>query len=423
MIDQPRRRRMVHALTGALSGLVLGLAASSASAAGFYITEVGSPLSIGTAGAGNVTNNVGPAAAWTNPAGLTGIEDTVMLASLQAIVPFIKFDPDVAEAGGGDGGDAGEVAVVPSFYFAQALSEKWHFGFGFSALQGGGVNFDDDFVGRYAATKVVLTGLGGTWSLGYEVTDRLSVGFGASAIYTTYEQNTSLNLSAQGLPDGKLKVQDADDLGVQPIVGLQYQLSDKILFGLNYRGEYDAKLEGNLKFSRIPEGVPLPRQRNIKLDWTNPQWVDAGFRFGEPGGLILSVSGNWQQWSEFSENQIAVDAQAGNAVVKVDRDWDDTWGVAIALGSVDYYGGWTVGAAYESSPVDDDKRTIDFAVDENWKISGAYGRRTESGRAWSVGATLQIFDDAEVDQTSQGVRFAGEFSDFYVLYAGFTYAF
>ena len=110
-------------------------------------------------------------------------------------------------------------------------------------------------------------------------------------------------------------------------------------------------------------------------------------------------------------------------MVKVDRDWDDTWGVAIALGSVDYYGGWTVGAAYESSPVDDDKRTIDFAVDENWKISGAYGRRTESGRAWSVGATLQIFGDAEVDQTSQGVRFAGEFSDFYVLYAGFTYAF
>jgi long-chain fatty acid transport protein len=315
------------------------------------------------------------------------------------------------------------LAVVPSFYFAQSLSEKWHFGFGFSALQGGGSDFGDDFVGRYGASKVVITGIGATWSLGYAVTDRLSVGFGGSLIYTTYEQNTALNLSAQGLPDAKLKIEDADDTGIQPIVGLQYQLTDKIRFGLNYRGEFDAELKGNVKFSRVPEGVPLPRQRNIELDWTNPQWVDAGFRFGEPGGLVLWVSGNWQQWSEFSDNQIGVDTQAGNQVVQVDRDWDDTWGVAVALGSADYYDGWTVGAAYESSPVDDDKRTIDFAVDENWKISGAYGRRTESGRAWSLGATLQIFGDGEVDQTSQGVRFAGEFSDFYILYAGFTYAF
>ncbi len=143
------RRGFSTTLVGAACGILLGLAATPASAAGFYITEVGSPLSIGTAGAGNVTNNTGPAAAWTNPAGLTGIKDTVMLGSLQAIVPTIKFDSDIAEAGGSDGGDAGEVAVVPSFYFAQSLSEKWNFGFGFSALQGGGSDFGDDFVGRY----------------------------------------------------------------------------------------------------------------------------------------------------------------------------------------------------------------------------------------------------------------------------------
>ena len=415
--------RARDALATVALGAVLCLLAGPARSAGFYITEVGSPLSIGTAGAANVTNNTGPAAAWTNPAGLTGIEDPIMLASLQAIVPRIEFDPDVAEAGGSDGGQAGEVAVVPSFYFAQALSEKWHFGFGFSALQGGGVNFDDDFVGRYGATKVVLAGLGATWSLGYEVTDRLSLGFGASVIYTTYEQDIALNLAAQGLPDGKIKIEDGDDVGVQPIVGLQYALTDKIMFGVNYRAKYDANIEANLKLARIPEGVPVPRQTNVEFDWENPQWVDVGMRFGAPGDLVVFVSANWQQWSEFSENQIGVDTQNGNSIVKVDRDWDDTWGVAVGLGQGDYYGGWTVGVAYESSPVDDDKRTIDFAVDENWKISGAYGRRTESGRAWSVGATLQIFGDNEIDQTSQGVRFAGEFSDFYVGYVGFTYAF
>jgi long-chain fatty acid transport protein len=416
-----RRRNEWPPLLGALGISLLALAAMPARAGGFYFTEVGSPLSVGTAGAANVTNTLSADAAWTNPAGLTRMNNEGILVGLQVIAPTIKFDSDVAEKGGSDGGDAGEPAGVPSFYFAYRLSEKWHYGFGFSALQGGGADFGDDFVGRYAATKVAITGVGATYSLGYEVTDRLSLGFGGSLIYTTFEQNVALNLG--DLPDGRVKVQDADDLGIQPIVGLQYAISDRLLFGMNYRAKFDAELKGNLRFSRIPEGVPLPRQTNVELDWHNPQWLDVGFRFGEPGGTELFVSGSWQDWSEFSENQIGIDTQAGNRVTTVDRDWDDTWTAAVGFARGDYYSGWSVGAAYESSPVDDDKRTIDFAVDEYWKLSGAYGRRTESGRAWSVGATLQLVGGAEVDQTSQGVRFAGDFSDYYVVYAGFTMLF
>jgi hypothetical protein len=71
----------------------------------------------------------------------------------------------------------------------------------------------------------------------------------------------------------------------------------------------------------------------------------------------------------------------------------------------------------------DDVRTIDFPVEENWKFSAARGRRNASGKGWSLGATLQVFGDAKVDQTAQGVRFAGEFDDFYVLFVGATMVF
>ncbi|UCC14446.1 MAG: outer membrane protein transport protein, partial [Gammaproteobacteria bacterium] len=141
------------------------------------------------------------------------------------------------------------------------------------------------------------------------------------------------------------------------------------------------------------------------------------------GGNVLFLSGNWQQWSEFSDNQLIIDTDAGNRPVTLDRDWDDTWAVAVGFGNVDYYEGWSVGVAYESSPADDDVRTIDFPVEENWKFSLAHGRRNESGRGWSLGATLQVFGDAKVDQTSQRVRFAGEFDDFYVLFVGATLVF
>jgi long-chain fatty acid transport protein len=403
---------------GSLAAL---LGHSPANAAGFYISEVGTPASLGTAGAANVTNTWGPDSAWANPAGLVHVEGDPMVGGLQAIVPYMKWDTDLAEKGGDDGGNAGVIALVPSFYLARALGDRWTFGFGATALQGGGADYGDQFAGRYGTIDVALTGLGGTFSLGYKVNDSLSLGVGASVIYTTYEQKIAINLGP--LPDGNVRIQDADDIGAQPIVGLQYAFTDKLLFGVTYRAEFDSNLKGDLRFRGLPDVLPLPSQTNIKLEWTNPQWLEAGFRYQVDDRHVLFVSGNWQEWSEFSQNQLIVDTAAGNRLTTLERDWDDTWRLAVGYGNTDYYGGWTLGVAYESSPASDGVRTIDFPVDSSWKLSSAYGRRLASGRSLSVGATLTIMGDAEIDQTNQGVRFAGEFEDFYVLFAGVTMRF
>ena len=50
-----------------------GLAFPLAQAAGFYLSEVGSPASLGTGGVVNPTNTFGADAAWTSPAGKTGL--------------------------------------------------------------------------------------------------------------------------------------------------------------------------------------------------------------------------------------------------------------------------------------------------------------------------------------------------------------
>lgn len=392
-----------------------------ANAAGFYISEVGTPASLGTAGAANVTNTWGPDSTWANPAGLVHLEGDPMTGGLQAIVPYLKWDTDLAEKGGDDGGNAGVIAAVPSFYLARALSDKWTFGFGLSALQGGGADYGDGFTGRYGTIDIALTGLGGTFSLGYKVNDALSLGLGASVIRSTYEQKIAINLGP--LPDGTVRIKDADDLGVQPILGLQYAFTDKLLFGVTYRAEFDADLKGNVRFRGLPDILPLPSQTSIRLKWTNPQWLEAGLRYQVGDRNVLFLSGNWQDWSEFSQNRLIVDTAAGNRLATLERDWDDTWSLAVGYGNTDYYSGWTLGVSYESSPAKDRARTIDLPVDSSWKLSSAYGRRLASGRSLSFGATLQIFGDAEVDQTNQGVRFAGEFNDFYLLFAGVTLRF
>lgn len=404
-----------------LVGLAM-LGSTMAHAAGFYLSEVGTPVSLGTAGSANVTNNVGPDATWTNPAGLTSVEDGVMSAGMQIVASVMEFDPDIAEKGGDDGGDAGAIALVPSFFYHKQLSEKWHYGFGISGLQGGGIDYGDDFVGRYGAKEVLLQALGVTFSFGYEVTDRLSIGAGASVVYTTFDEKIAVN---QGpLPDGEVEFDELDDWGVQPIVGVQYKLTDKLMLGLNWRGEFDAELEGDLKFKNV--ALPVPSQTNMEIDWTNPQWIDAGLRYTTAPGRNWFVSGTWQEWSKFSDNTVGIELVNGNWVSTVlDRDWDDTWGVSLGYartaGGPEVPGyGWSMGVGYESSPVEDDVRTIDLPMDETWKVSGSLVRVRENRFDWSLGATLYFVGEAEVDQTAQGVRFAGDFDKYFVFFLGLT---
>jgi long-chain fatty acid transport protein len=401
--------------------VLLLLSSSTADAAGFYLSEVGTPASLGTAGAANVTNNFGPDAAWANPAGLTSVEDGAIVVGMQAIGANFEFDPSIAEAGGDDGGNAGSIAMVPSFFYHLQLNDKWHYGFGLSGLQGGGLDYGDDFVGRYGAKTVDLEALAATFSFGYQVTDRLSVGAGVSVVYTLFSEEIAIN---QGpLPDGQVKFDELDDWGVQPIIGLQYDLSERLLFGLSWRGEFDANLKGNAKFNTV---APLPARTNIEIDWTNPQWLEAGLRYTTTGGYSWMLSGTWQEWSEFSENQIAVDVGGVGGSTTLDRDWDDTWGASLGFGRLpgaNVYGyGWSMGVGYESSPVDDDKRTIDMPMDETWKVSAALFKRRENKFDWSVGATLYVIGDNEIDQTAQGVRFTGDF-DQYLLFLGTTFRF
>jgi len=180
-------------------------------AAAFYIKEVGTPVSLGTAGVANVTNTRSADAAWTNPAGMTAQNEDHILTGLMVIIPDVKFDSDVAEAGGSDGGNAGEVVGVPSFFYTHAVSDDTRFGFSVVAPIGGGINYGDDFVGRYAMQKVELAGIAFTPSFAYKVDDRLSLGIGVAAVYSTLGQDNVINSPRPD--DGKSKFEDLDDWG------------------------------------------------------------------------------------------------------------------------------------------------------------------------------------------------------------------
>jgi long-subunit fatty acid transport protein len=81
----------------------------------------------------------------------------------------------------------------------------------------------------------------------------------------------------------------------------------------------------------------------------------------------------------------------------------------------------SIGFSYESSPVKDEYRTLDFPVDEQWKLSAAYGWRPSDNMSFAVGATLSFVGDAPLEQTAQRVTVRGDYDTNFLAILGGTF--
>jgi long-chain fatty acid transport protein len=232
------------------------------------------------------------------------------------------------------------------------------------------------------------------------------------------EQELAVN---QGpLPDGKISFDDLYDIGFQPFIGLTFELNENMLLGLVYRAEADTDLEGDATFKNL--AVPTPAIDEVDVSWDNPQWLEAGLRLKLSEQDILAFNVGWQDWSVFSENRIGLSGGAFSPTAKLDRKWKDTWhaGIAYVHQFKSRSAGYSIGTSYDSSPVSDKNRTIDFPVDETIKLSAYYFWKGPKEVDFAVGATLMHLGQAKIDQTSQGVRFTGDFDSNIILMVGTT---
>ena len=403
-----------------LAGAFFLLVAPVLSAAGFYLPEVGTPNSLGTGGVANPTNTYGADAAWTNPAGMTGLDNDEIMAGVQIVFPKATFNSSIATAGGSDGGNAGVAAPIPSFFYVNNVSDRLRLGFSVVAPLGGGLDYGDDFVGRYSTISGELAGVALSPSLAWQVNDRLSLGAGLSIVYTVFNEDIAVNpalVPTGNGADGKLKIEDATDWGYQPFLGLTYAFSERALLGVVYRAEMDTDLDGDVKTKNLPAVIGAD---SIDISWDNPQWLEAGLSYQLDDMNTLFLNAGWQEWSKFSKNRLAFSGGLLNPATTVDRNWDNTWHGGIAFRHQNGEHGTSLGFSYESSPVDDKNRTFDLPMDEIFKGSFAYFWQGKKNLDFALGGTLYLVGDARVDQTSQGVHAKGKFDSNYILFLGGT---
>ncbi len=363
--------------------------------------ELGTP-DVGAAAAGWAARAQDAGTVFTNPAGMTRLEKSELLVGVQPIYLHAEFSPDANTTTSGGDEDASTWLPAGGLYYVHNLTPKLKFGFSAGGYFGLGLEYQNNWVGRYYVQEVKLQAMGFQPAIAYQVNDWLSLGAGVVALYGVLEEKIAVNNIGPNQPDGKLKLEDSD-WAYQANLGVLVEPRKGTRFGLTYLSEADLEFNDKPNFSDLGPGLePLLQasgllDAKLKIDFTMPQQVmfSAYHELNDRWALMGNLG--WQDWSEFGKVGVTVASEDASSLT-VDRNYKDTWHVAVGA-QYRVADPWllTTGVAYDSSMVEDKDRTPDLPVGEAWRFGLGANYDWSKELALGVGYTFLWNGDLDMD--------------------------
>jgi len=373
---------MLRKVTLALATVVMILAlANESKAGGLFLSEFGTE-DVALAGAGWAARAQDASTLFKNPAGMSRLEGNQFQGGLQLLYFQGSFSPEVAQHGGGGGGNP--VGVVPgaSAFYVHSLGKDFKVGLGMLQNFGLALGYDDGWAGRYYVKQTALVGVTFAPVASYRVNEQISIGGGPNIMVGYLKYNTNINnLLPPGIGDGQVEVKDTT-VGVGGQFGVLYEPKKGSRIGVTYYSQIKLNFSDTPAFSNLGT-IGSVLQNNGLLN----QRIDLGFTV--PQRVILSgyheltdrlaVMGNfgWDNWSQFGMVEVGVVSDTTRSLTTV-SNYKDTYHVAIG-GQYRLNPEWLLngGFAYDSSMVSAANRTFTlptgatykFGMGANWLMS------------------------------------------------------
>jgi long-chain fatty acid transport protein len=380
---------------------VLFTSSITAHAAGFALIEQsGSGMGNAFAGAAAVAEDA--STIYFNPAGMTYIEGTQIVGAIHLIKPTAEFNDNGSQPAtprplGGDGGDAGDLAFVPNFYYKRDLSDTIKFGLGISVPFGLKTEYDDNWIGRFQGIKSELKTVNINPALAFKVNDQLSLGFGVSAMWAKAELTSALNLGAS---ESSAK-SEGDDWGFGFNLGAIYQITESSRVGIAYRSKVEQHLKGDSSspFTGLNSNPNRTLNTSITADITLPETFSvSGFsQLDDKWDLLADVT--WTRWSQFQELRIVRDNGTNSTLAVTPENWNNTLRYSIGI---NYHYNENLklkaGIAYDEEAIDDKYRTPRIpGNDRKWLTIGAGWKATPNTK-FDFGYAHLFISDAKINQ-------------------------
>ncbi len=398
------------------AGVIFGVAlANHAAAAGFALQEQ-SASGLGNAYAGTAALAEDASIVWWNPAGMSklpgkevvfagyGINTSSRLSNGSSIIGT-GSNPALT----GNGGDAGDLSLVPSAYFTTDIAPRWKAGLGINAPFGLSTKYDPSWIGRFQGIDSEVRTLNVNPSLSWAVNERLSIGAGVDWQRGRIDLLTGVNYTGawQGLVGGALaagQISAAAAAALLPLAGanaegqarthlegdawgynagLMLQLTPATRFALTYRSALKYTMHGTTSFSARPAGPSAGgalgaafngavSDGNVSLALKTPDMASVS--------LVHELNSRWQllgdlDWTGWSNvKSVPLVRETGATLDTLTFNFRDTLRIAVGA-NYRMNDAWTlkIGYAYDQSPVPDAaSRSVRLPdADRNWLAAGA----------------------------------------------------
>jgi len=382
------------------------LTSASAHAAGFALIEQNAS-GMGNAYAGAAAVAADASTIFFNPAGMTYIEGTQAVGAFHVIIPNAEFNDKGSTKAfgfpprGDEGPDAFDVAFVPNFYYVTEVNPLVRVGLGVNVPFGLKTEYDDEWVGRFHANKSELKTINLNPSIAFKVNNRLSLGFGLSAMYAEAELTRQVNRVVAAESDVKI---EGDDWGFGFNLGAIYQVTPDTRFGLAYRSKVKQELEGKAKF-----GAALAAANtdvSAKIDLPESFSVSVFSRVNSQWDVMADVT--LTRWSRFKELRVL--REDGSTLTVTPENWENT--MRYSIGASYRYSDklkLRAGLAYDEEGIKEEYRTARIpGNDRKWVSLGASYQMSPTS-TFDIGYSHLFISDADIDddQSSAADGFNG----------------
>ena len=396
--------KQMKLLAGTL-GVAAVLAAQSAFGAGFGIYE-GSAR--GNAMGTEVTADpAAPSVLYNNAAGMTALEGTQAEAGLTLIRPS-QTVATTTPAGTVDNEADSKWWTPPNAYVTHQFNDKVWSGVGVFSRYGLGVEYDDDWAGRYDCQKATIQSIDVNPSVAFKALDSLSLAAGVRAEWFEFELDKAIPTGTPFVdPDLQFHMK-GDSWGIGYNLGAFYEATDWLSFGLAYESEIEQEVEGTYDVTH-----PLLSGGDGSGDVTTPSILRFGTSVKATEKLTLNAGVVYTMWSSYDELAIEFDpallAQRPESVTE--KDWDDVFryqfGVEYALTEA-----WALRAGYIYDETPDPDAHVDYIVPGNDRNLVSLGVGYKQGDfSCDLSYTYLMIMDRDIAARPEEGVLPGEFSD------------
>lgn len=389
-------------------------------AGGAFVYEISSAeMRLGTAGWSSRAND--PSTAFTNPAGMTRLDQPALQLGGGALFGHLTFDANRKTTTRGSHGHANLWLPIGASYLVYPYSDCIRFGLASTGYFGSALKYNHKWVGRYYLQKTLLQAASLIPSVAVKWNDCWSFGFGLNASYGFLRQRSAINNRIDGLKDGHVFIKDYR-WGFGYIAGVLFEPTCHTRFGVQYLSKVRLHFRATPDFDDVGPTLKTLLTNagvigsQIDLEVKVPESVMAScfHQFHDQFAVMFDIG--WQRWHKF---QRTIFAPVDSVNVTFTPKYNNCWHFA---GGVEWYYSprWTLsaGLAYDTSVVKTRNRTFNFPVGKQWRMGTGARFSYSDHLLFDIAAELEWQGNmfAEQNRGPLAGRVAGHYHNSYCLF-------